>query len=188
MTEFDAATTAIADITGDYSIDPAHTRLGFVARHAMVTKVRGQFHEFSGTAHVDTANPAASKVDLTITAASVSTGNADRDGHLQSNDFFGAQDNPQITFSSTDVSRDGATWTITGDLTIKGPTKPVTLDFDEVGSAQDPFGNTRVGFEGSTTVKRSDWGLTFNAALETGGVLVSEKITLEFDISAIKNA
>ncbi len=188
MTEFDAATTAIADITGDYSIDPAHTRLGFVARHAMVTKVRGQFHEFSGTAHVDTANPAASKVDLTITAASVSTGNADRDGHLQSNDFFGAQDNPQITFSSTDVSRDGATWTITGDLTIKGTTKPVTIDFDEVGSAQDPFGNTRVGFEGSTTVKRSDWGLTFNAALETGGVLVSEKITLEFDISAIKNS
>ena len=188
MTEFDAATTAIADITGDYSIDPAHTRLGFVARHAMVTKVRGQFHEFSGTAHVDTANPAASKVDLSITAASVSTGNADRDGHLQSNDFFGAQDNPQITFSSTDVSRDGATWTITGDLTIKGTTKPVTIDFDEVGSAQDPFGNTRVGFEGSTTVKRSDWGLTFNAALETGGVLVSEKITLEFDISAIKNA
>jgi polyisoprenoid-binding protein YceI len=188
MTEFDAATTAIADITGDYTIDPAHTRLGFVARHAMVTKVRGQFHEFSGTARVDTANPAASKVDLAITAASVSTGNADRDGHLQSNDFFGAQDNPQITFSSTDVSRDGATWTITGDLTIKGTTKPVTIDFDEVGSAQDPFGNTRVGFEGSTTVKRSDWGLSFNAALETGGVLVSEKITLEFDISAIKNA
>jgi polyisoprenoid-binding protein YceI len=188
MTEFDAATTAISDITGDYTIDPAHSRLGFVARHAMVTKVRGQFHEFSGTAHVDTANPAASKVDLTIAASSVSTGNADRDGHLQTNDFFGAADHPQITFTSTEVSRDGATWTVTGDLSIKGTTHPVTIDFDEVGSAQDPFGNTRVGFEGSTTVKRSDWGLSFNAALETGGVLVSEKIKLEFDISAIKNA
>lgn len=188
MTEFDAATTAISDITGDYTIDPAHTRLGFVARHAMVTKVRGQFHEFTGTAHVDTANPAASKVDLTIAAASVSTGNADRDGHLQSADFFGSAENPQITFSSTNVERDGATWTITGDLTIKGTTNSVAIDFDEVGSAQDPFGNTRVGFEGSVTVKRSDWGLTFNAALETGGVLVSEKVTLEFDISAIKNA
>lgn len=188
MSEFDAATTAIDDITGDYTIDPAHTRLGFVARHAMVTKVRGNFDDFSGTAHVDTANPAASKVDLTISAASVKTGNPDRDGHLQSADFFGAQDNPNITFSSTEVSRDGATWTITGDLTIKGTTKSVTIDFDEVGSAQDPFGNTRVGFEGGVTVNRSDWGLTFNAALETGGVLVSEKIKLEFDISAIKSA
>ncbi len=188
MSDFDTATTAIADITGDYTIDPSHTRLGFVARHAMVTKVRGQFHEFSGTAHVDTANPAASKVDLTIVAASVSTGNADRDGHLQSNDFFGTAETPEITFSSTEVSRDGATWTITGDLTIKGTTKSVTIDFDEVGSAQDPFGNTRVGFEGAVTVNRSDWGLNFNAALETGGVLVSEKIKLEFDISAIRNA
>jgi polyisoprenoid-binding protein YceI len=188
MSDFDATTTAINDITGDYTIDPAHTRLGFVARHAMVTKVRGNFDQFTGTAHVDTANPAASKVELTIDAASVKTGNPDRDGHLQSADFFGAQDNPQITFSSTEVSRDGATWTVTGDLTIKGVSKSVTIDFDEVGSAQDPFGNTRVGFEGGTTVNRSDWGLSFNAALETGGVLVSEKIKLEFDISAIKNA
>ncbi|WP_134768224.1 YceI family protein [Nocardioides sp. 1609] len=188
MSEFDASTTILESITGDYAIDPSHSRLGFVARHAMVTKVRGQFHEFSGTAHVDAENPAASKVDLTITAASVSTGSPDRDGHLQSNDFFGAEENPQITFSSTDVVRDGATWTITGDLTIKGTTHSVAIDFDEVGSSQDPFGNTRVGFEGEVTVKRSDWGLNFNAALETGGVLVSEKIKLEFDISAIKQA
>ena len=188
MTEFDAATTVLTDISGDYAIDPSHSRLGFVARHAMVTKVRGQFHDFSGTAHVDAADPAASRVDITISAASVSTGNADRDGHLQSADFFGTEATPEITFSSTDVVRDGSTWTITGDLTIKGTTKSVAIDFDEVGSAQDPFGNTRVGFEGSVTVKRSDWGLTFNAALETGGVLVSEKVTLEFDISAIKSA
>ena len=188
MTEFDAATTLLADITGDYTIDASHSRLGFVARHAMVTKVRGQFHDFSGTAHVDTATPANSKVDLVIEAASVTTGNADRDGHLQSNDFFGAEENPQITFSSTDVVRDGSTWTITGDLTIKGTTKPVSIDFDEVGSAQDPFGNTRVGFEGELTVNRKDWGLTWNAALETGGVLVSEKVKLDFDVSAIRTA
>ncbi|WP_139979932.1 YceI family protein [Nocardioides litoris] len=185
---FDPATTVLTDITGDYTIDPSHSRVGFVARHAMVTKVRGQFHELAGTAHVDTATPANSRVDLTIEAASVSTGNADRDGHLQSNDFFGSGDHPQITFRSTEVSRDGSTWTITGDLTIKGTTNPVTIDFEEVGSSQDPFGNTRVGFEGSVVVKRSDWGLTFNAALETGGVLVSEKVTLELDVSAIKTA
>ncbi|MEO9322559.1 YceI family protein [Nocardioides sp. C4-1] len=188
MSEFDAATTAIADITGDYTIDPSHSRIGFQARHAMVTKVRGNFDEFSGTAHIDTATPANSKVDLTITAASVKTGSPDRDGHLQSNDFFGAEENPQITFVSTEVERDGSEWTITGDLTIKGTTNPVTVVFEEIGSSQDPFGNTRVGFEGGVTVKRSDWNLNFNAALETGGVLVSEKVKLEFDISAIRNA
>ncbi|MBS44441.1 MAG: polyisoprenoid-binding protein [Nocardioides sp.] len=186
--QFDAATTALEDISGDYTIDASHTRLGFVARHAMVTKVRGHFDEFSGTAHVDTANPAASKVELAIKAASVTTGNADRDGHLQTNDFFGAEEHPEITFVSTEVSRDGSEWTITGDLTIKGTTKSVTIPFEEVGTAKDPFGNLRLGFEGSVTVKRSEWGLTFNAALETGGVLVSEKVVLEFDVSAIQNA
>ncbi len=188
MSEFDAGTTAIADITGDYTIDAAHTRLGFIARHAMVTKVRGQFKEFSGTAHVDATTPANSKVDISIVSNSVDTGSADRDGHLLSGDFFGAEDNPTITFTSTDVSRDGTEWTIVGDLTIKGTTKSVSIDFDEVGTAKDPFGNVRLGFEGSTTISRSDWGLNFNAALETGGVLVSEKIKLEFDISAIQNA
>ena len=185
MTE---AQTVTQDIAGDYTIDPTHTRLGFSARHAMVTKVRGQFEEFSGTAHVDTAEPANSRVDLTIATASVATGNADRDGHLQSADFFDAESNPEITFVSTEVSRDGSEWTITGDLTIKGVTKSVAIPFEETGTAQDPFGNVRVGFEGAVTVNRKDWGLTWNAALETGGVLVSEKIKLEFDVSAIRNA
>ncbi len=188
MSEFDAGTTAIADITGDYTIDQAHTRLGFVARHAMVTKVRGQFKEFSGTAHVDSATPANSRVALTILASSVDTGSKDRDGHLASADFFGVEESPEITFTSTDVARDGSEWTITGDLTIKGTTKSVTIDFEEIGTARDPFGNLRLGFEGSTTINRSDWGLSFNAALDTGGVLVSEKIKLEFDVSAIADA
>ncbi len=187
-TAFDAPTTAIDDTTGDYTLDVTHSRLGFVARHAMVTKVRGQFTSFSGTAHIDEANPAASKVDLSIDVASIETGTADRDGHLKSGDFFDAETYPTITFSSTDVKRDGETWSITGDLTIKDVTKPVTIDFEHTGSARDPFGNLRVGFEGETTINRKEWGLTWNAALETGGVLVSDKIKLEFDVSAIRNA
>ena len=185
---FDAPTTAIDDVTGDYTIDTSHSRLGFVARHAMVTKVRGQFGAFTGTARIDEATPASSKVDLSIEIASVETGSPDRDGHLKSGDFFDAEANPEITFVSTGVERDGDDWTITGDLTIKGVAKPVTIEFESTGSARDPFGNLRVGFEGATSINRKDWGLTWNAALETGGVLVSEKIKLEFDVSAIKNA
>jgi polyisoprenoid-binding protein YceI len=186
--DFDAATQVVEDITGDYTIDPTHTRLGFSARHAMVTTVRGQFQAFSGTAHVDAANPANSWVKVSIETASIDTGVADRDGHLKSPDFFDAEANPEITFVSTEVSRDGDDWTITGDLTIKGVSKPVSIEFESTGSARDPFGNLRVGFEGATSINRKDWGLTWNAALETGGVLVSEKVKLEFDISAIQNA
>ena len=187
-TDFDAATTAITDITGDYTIDPSHSRLGFTARHAMVAKVRGHFADFSGTAHIDASTPSASTVALVIRTASVSTGSADRDAHLTSGDFFGADENPEITFTSTDVSRDGDDWSITGDLLMKGNSKPVTIVFEQTGSARDPFGNLRVGFEGETTINRKDWDLSWNAALETGGVLVSEKIKLDFDISAIQNS
>jgi polyisoprenoid-binding protein YceI len=183
-----AVATPGSVLTGDYTIDATHSRLGFSARHAMVTTVRGQFGDFDGAAHVDAENPAASSVSLTIRAASVSTGTADRDGHLTSGDFFDVENHPELTFTSTSVERDGAEWTITGDLTLKGVTKSVTIPFEETGTAVDPFGNTRVGFEGATTINRKDWDLTWNAALETGGVLVSEKIKLEFDISAIKNA
>ena len=188
MSEFDAPTTALADITGDYTIDASHSRLGFTARHAMVTKVRGQFRDFAGTAHIDAANPAASSVTITAQLASIDTGSPDRDGHLRSADFFDVENNPEMTFVSTAVERDGSTWAITGDLTIKGTSKPVTIEFEETGSARDPFGNLRVGFEGSTTINRKDWDLTWNAALETGGVLVSEKIKLDLDVSAIQNA
>ncbi|MEP9363095.1 YceI family protein [Nocardioides sp. CN2-186] len=186
--QFDAPTAAVEDISGDYTIDPTHTRLGFSTRHAMVTTVRGHFTEFSGTAHVDAATPANSSVSLTIQTASVDTGVADRDGHLRSADFFDADNNKEITFSSTKVERDGDDWVITGDLAIKGVSKPVTITFEPTGSARDPFGNLRIGFEGGTSINRKDWGLTWNAALETGGVLVSEKIKLEFDISAIQNS
>ena len=183
---FDPATTVIEDIAGDYTLDVAHTRLGFSARHAMVTTVRGAFKEFEGTAHVDTANPADSKVELTIKADSIDTGVADRDAHLRSADFFEIESHPEITFTSTNVERDGDDWTITGDLTITGTTKPISIEFESTGSARDPFGNLRIGFEGSTTLSRKEWGLTWNAALETGGFLVSDKIKLDFDISAIQ--
>jgi polyisoprenoid-binding protein YceI len=182
---FDPATTVVDDIKGDYALDPTHSRLGFSTRHAMVTTVRGQFKEFTGEAVVDTANPAASKVVVNIKAEGIDTGVADRDAHLRSADFFDVENYPEITFSSTDVSRDGDDWTIVGDLTIKGVTKPISIDFEASGSARDPFGNLRIGFEGQATISRKDWGLTWNAALETGGLLVSDKIKLDFDISAI---
>jgi polyisoprenoid-binding protein YceI len=186
--DFDAPTAVVEDLTGDWTIDPAHTRIGFSARHAMVTTVRGQFKEFEGTAHIDGANPAGSTVSVTIKGESIDTGNADRDGHLRSGDFFENETYPDITFVSTKVERDGSDWAVTGDLTIKGVSKPVTVVFEPTGSAQDPYGNIRAGFEGAATLNRKDWGLTYNAALETGGVLISDKVKLEFDVSAIKNA
>jgi polyisoprenoid-binding protein YceI len=183
-----ASTASPAGISGDYVLDPAHTRIGFSARHAMVTKVRGAFHEFEGIAHVDADNPADSSVRVTIQSASLTTGNDQRDGHLRSADFFDVESYPEIRFVSTDVKRDGTDWTITGDLTINEVTKPIAVAFEETGAATDPFGNERVGFEGSVAINRSDWGLKWNAALEAGGVLVSEKVTLEFDVSAIRQA
>ena len=182
---FDPATTVVDDIKGDYALDPTHSRLGFSTRHAMVTTVRGQFKEFTGEAVVDTANPSASKVVVNIKADGIDTGVADRDAHLRGADFFDVENYPEITFTSTEVSRDGDDWTITGDLTIKDVTKPISIDFEATGSARDPFGNLRIGFEGQATISRKDWGLTWNAALETGGFLVSDKIKLDFDISAI---
>ena len=183
---FDAPSNLDEDLTGDYAIDTTHTRLGFSARHAMVTTVRGGFTDFEGNARIDTTNPAASHVEIVINAASIDTGVTDRDGHLKSADFFDVENSPRITFTSTQVERDGDVWAITGDLTIKDVTKPVTIEFEQTGSAKDPFGNTRVGFEGATAISRKEWGLTWNAALETGGVLVSDKVKLDFDVSAVK--
>ncbi len=183
------ATTTYPQLTGDYTVDPAHSRIGFTARHAMVTKVRGSFGEFTGKVRADGADPAKSAVDVTIEVKSIETGNADRDGHLRSNDFLQADEHPRITFVSTRVAQtEDTVFEITGDLTIKGVTKSVTIPFEFAGSAKDPFGNERIGFEGSTVINRKDYGITWNAALETGGVLVSDKITLEFDISAVRSA
>jgi polyisoprenoid-binding protein YceI len=181
--------TTLADLAGAYTLDPAHTRIGFVARHAMVTKVRGAFHEFEGSATIDGDDFTMSSATVTIAATSINTGNEQRDGHLRSNDFLAMDDYPQITFVSTGVAQSGpTTFELTGDLTIKDVTRSVTVPFEFEGSAVDPFGNVRVGFEGSVTINRKDYGITWNAALETGGVLVGDKIVLQFDVSAIKNA
>lgn len=183
------ATTSVSNLQGTYVLDPSHSRIGFISRHAMIAKVRGSFDAYEGTATIDGANPAASSLTVTIQAASVDTRDANRDGHLASPDFFDAETYPTITFVATgfDVV-DDATVEVTGDLTIKGVTHAVTVPFEFGGEATDPFGNARIGFEGQVTVNRRDWGLTWNAALETGGVLVGEKVVLEFEVSAIKQA
>ncbi len=174
-------------LAGTYAIDPSHSRLGFVARHAMITKVRGSFNEFSGSGHLDPENPSDSSVAVTIQATSIDTRNEDRDTHLRSNDFFEMDTYPTLDFASTQVEQlDDDTFRVTGDLTIKDVTRSVTIDFDYQGAATDPFGLHRVGFEGSTVVNRKDFGLEWNAPLDTGGVLVSDKVTLEFEISAVK--
>ncbi len=180
--------TTIPQLTGTYTIDPAHTRIGFVARHAMVTKVRGAFNEFEGIAVLDGDNPANSTTKVTIKTASIDTRNAQRDEHLRGNDFLAMDSYPEITFVSTAVRQTGDTsFELTGDLTIRGVTNAVTIPVTYEGAATDPFGNLRVGFEGSVTINRKDYGVTWNAALETGGVLVSDKIVLEFEVSAVKN-
>lgn len=180
-------TVEISELTGDYVLDPAHTRIGFVARHAMVTKVRGAFHQFEGTAHLDGAHPARSTAQVVIKAESIDTGVEQRDQHLRTNDFLDVPNFPDIIFRSTSVEpRSDAEYRVTGDLTIKDTTRPVTVDFEYAGNAVDPSGNLRVGLEGSVTISRKEFGVTWNAALEGGGVLVGDKVVLEFDISAIK--
>ncbi|MEU5508443.1 YceI family protein [Streptomyces fungicidicus] len=189
-----ATTTAavnpdLAALTGDYTIDPAHTTLGFVARHAMVTNVKGTFQDFTGTLHLDGGDPSKSTATIDVVMDSIETGNADRDGHLKSADFFKTDEFPAMTFRTTKAEAlGGDDYRITGDLTILGTTKQLSIDLEFNGAATDPFGNQRVGFEGKAEILRSEWGLTWNAALETGGVLVSDKIKLNFDISAIRNA
>ncbi|MCL7381898.1 YceI family protein [Streptomyces sp. 35G-GA-8] len=180
---------ALAALTGEYTIDPAHSTISFTVRHAMVTNVRGAFTEHEGSLSLDGTNPAASSASIDVSIASVDTGMADRDGHLRSADFFDAETFPKMSFRSTSVEQlDTETYRLIGDLTIKDVTRPLTIDLEFNGSATDPYGNERVGFEGSATILRSEWGLTWNAALETGGVMVSDKVKLSFDISAIKKA
>jgi polyisoprenoid-binding protein YceI len=185
VTETQAPTQAL---TGEYTLDVAHSRIGFVARHAMVTKVRGSFNDFEGSGYFDSASPEKSHLEVTIQAKSIDTRNADRDAHLRGNDFFDMDNYPEIRFVSTGVEVvDPTTYRVTGDLTIKGATRPVSIDFEYTGAAVDPYQNHRVGFEGTVTVNRKDWGINWNAALEAGGVLVSEKVALEFEVAAIKS-
>ena len=188
MTQSTETTTQLAGLEGTYRLDPSHSEVGFVTRHAMVTKVRGSFDAYTGTAVIDPAALEASSLEVAIEAASVNTRSADRDAHLRSADFFDVERFPRIAFTGTGFAIDGNTVEVTGGLTIKGVTRSITIPFEFQGAATDPFGNQRIGFEGSVAVSRADFGLTWNAALETGGFLVSDKVTLQFDVSAIKTA
>lgn len=178
----------LTELNGTFTIDPAHSTIGFVARHAVITKVRGSFTDLEGTATINGSDLPSSTVQVSLKVASIDTRQQQRDEHLRSGDFFDAEKYPAITFASTSVQASGNDLEVTGDLTIKDVTRSVTIPLEYTGSALDVFGNSRIGFEGRLEINRKDFGLTWNAALETGGVLVSEKIALEFDLSLIKNA
>lgn len=172
---------------GTYIIERDHSEIGFQVRHAGIAKVRGSFTDYDGTIVV-ADDLAQSRTEVEIRTASIFTGSDARDNHLRSADFFDAENNPAITFVSSEVRADDDEMTIVGDLTINGVTRPVTLEVDYNGAATDPFGNERIGFEAKTKINRKDFGLTWNAALETGGVLVSDQVTLRLEVSAVKQA
>jgi polyisoprenoid-binding protein YceI len=172
---------------GSWEIDPSHQSFEFVARHLM-SKVRGKFSGVSGVATV-AERPEDSTLEIQLDTATVDTGDATRDGHLRSNDFFGAEDHPTISFRSTGIRPgDGETdWKVDGELTIKGTTRPVTVDLEFLGGAIDPWGNQRIGFSGVVPeVNREDWGLTWNAPLETGGWLLSRTVRLEIEAELVR--
>jgi len=170
-----------------WQIDPAHSSIHFTARHMMIAKVHGRFEQFTGTINFDENNPANTAVDITIDAASITTKEAQRDGHLRSGDFFDVETYPTLTFTSTRVELiDEDTAQLYGDLTIKDVTKEVVLDVEYLGQAQSPWGTTNAGFTGTTSINRKDWDLNWNVALETGGFLVGDKIQINIELELVK--
>ncbi|MFI0773552.1 YceI family protein [Streptomyces sp. NPDC021212] len=177
----------LSALTGEWIIDAAHSRIGFSVRHAMVTTVRGAFTEYESRLYFDGQNPARSRAEIVLASASVDTGVEQRDAHLTSRDFLDAQTYPRISFRSTDVQLAGQdVYRMAGDLTMRDTTHPVVLELTYIGHVTDAFGDERVGFDGTTTINRSDWGLTYSAKLAQGGAMVSEKVRLQFDIAAIR--
>jgi polyisoprenoid-binding protein YceI len=169
---------------GTYEIDVAHTTVEFVARHLMISKVRGRFGQFSGTITVGDV-PEESSVEVTIDAASLDTAQEQRDEHLRSADFFDVAQYPTLSFRSTSVAPEGDDrWKVTGDLTVRDVTRPVVLDVEFHGGSNTPWGTAAIGFSASTEVDRDAWGLTWNQALETGGVLVGKKVRIEISVEA----
>ncbi|MGB9112197.1 MAG: YceI family protein [Acidimicrobiales bacterium] len=188
----DQAITRVVDgrvvpATGTYVLDKAHTKVTFVARHLMVTKVRGHFPDFDGTIEV-AENPADSKVTAEIRMASVTTDDATRDGHLRTNDFFDVEHYPTMTFSSTKIEPAGDQWKLIGDLTLRGVTKPVTLDLEFNGGTKDAYFGSKLGFSASGEINRQDFGVAFNATLDSGGVVVSDKVRIEIEAEATLQA
>jgi polyisoprenoid-binding protein YceI len=172
-----------------WQLDSSHSHIGFAVKHLMVATVRGEFGSYTGTLQLDTDDLTKSHVTAEIDASSISTRDEKRDEHLRSADFFDVANHPKITFKSTRIeSAGGQNFKLIGDLTIRGTTKEVTLDAEYSGIAKDPWGNTKSGFEITGAINRSDFGLTFNAALETGGVLVGEKVKLQIEVEVLQVA
>lgn len=172
---------------GSWTIDASHSSVEFVVRHLMVSRVRGRFADFHGEIEV-AARPEDSKVAVAISTASITTGDEQRDGHLRSADFFDADQFPTIAFRSTGVRPVGTRWAVDGELTVRGESRPVTLDLEYRGTIGDPFGSDKAVFSASTEIDREEWGLTWNQALESGGVLVGKKAKIEIEVQAVRNA
>jgi polyisoprenoid-binding protein YceI len=168
---------------GTWVIDPTHTEVGFSVRHLAISKVKGKFERFSGTL-VTAENPLDSTVEATVEVASINTNQADRDGHLRTGDFFAADEFPEFTFTSTGVRQNGSDFAVDGELTLRGVTKPVTFDFEFGGFGADAYGNYKAGFTATTVVKREDFGIQWNAPLETGGLLLGSDVTITLDVQA----
>jgi polyisoprenoid-binding protein YceI len=171
-----------------FNIDPSHSTVHFIARHMVISKVRGGFKTFSGTILLDEGDMTKSKIDVSIDAASIDTAEEKRDAHLKSADFFDADKFPKLTFASKSITKSGDAYEVQGDLTIHGVTKEVTLHSTFEGKGKDPWGGERVGFGAKASVNREDFGLKWNQVLEAGGLLVSNKIEIEIEIEAIKAA
>ncbi len=169
---------------GRYRIDTAHSAVEFLARHLMIAKVRGRFNSFSGTVEIG-EDPLGSRAEVSIDAASVDTDEEARDKHLRSADFLDVENYPTLEFRSTEVERVGGSWRLSGDLTVHGVTRPVTLEVEFEGGGTSPWGDQRIGFSASTEIDREDFGLTYNQILESGGVLVGKKVRLELTVEAV---
>jgi polyisoprenoid-binding protein YceI len=178
--------SSLADLTpGVWNVDPSHSTVGFSARHMMITKVRGRFTTFTGV--VTTAeDPLQSSVEAEVDLTSVTTGDEQRDAHLKSADFFNVEQHPIMHFKSTSLKPDGDDYILPGDLTVAGKTRSVDFELEFDGVEKDPWGGTRAGFSAETEISRKDWELTWNVALETGGMLVGDKVKIELDIEAVK--
>jgi polyisoprenoid-binding protein YceI len=174
-------------LTGTWDIDPAHTRIGFSARHAMVTRVRGAFNEVEGYVYINPEATSEAHIEVRVQLASIDTRNEQRDEHLRSADFFDVENYPEMIFTANTIDEvEENNYVVVGELSIRGNTQPLTLPLQLTGIERDPFGGLRAGLEGTRRITRKDWGLEWNTPLDSGGVLVSEKITLEFEMSLVK--
>ncbi len=175
-------------MTNHWDIDVAHSAIHFHVRHMVISKVHGRFARWSGAIQLDTADPTRSSVEVTIDAASIDTQVADRDAHLRSADFLDVAKYPNLTFRSTRIEKVGAGYRVTGELALHGVRREVVLEAEFAGTGKDPWGNERAGFAARATLDRRDYGLTWNAALEAGGVLVGEKVEITIELEAVKKA